>query len=206
MNKSRVRQLAMTRRKNWSERLFNLLNESLEMEFMDFITQFQTKRTIMSFQSIEKNREVQMDVLNATLMDLGHSLAIPLVLPETLQLAAYLVDPSLDLSISNLGIPEPDPQKHQFLPTDNIDFIVMPLLAVDKKGNRVGYGKGYYDRFLSTCRPDILKIGVCLDEPIQQIQDVEVHDIPLDLCISPIGIHYFEGFYQKNPFDSEFKP
>ncbi len=83
-----------------------------------------------------------------------------------------------------------------------MDLVSIPLWAFDATGKRVGYGKGFYDRFLQDCRPDTLKIGVCLDEPVQRIDDVEVHDIPLDLCISPIGMHLFDGFYRKNPFDS----
>ncbi|MEY4986641.1 MAG: hypothetical protein RL567_420, partial [Bacteroidota bacterium] len=79
MNKSRIRPLALARRKNWSERLFNLLNESLQMEFMDFVTQFQAPLTIMSFQSIAKNREVSTERINETLVNLGHQMALPLV-------------------------------------------------------------------------------------------------------------------------------
>ncbi len=206
MNKSRIRQLALARRKNWSERLFHLLNESLQMEFMDFVTQFENSRSIMSFQSIAKNREVATEHINKTLESLGHRMALPLVKKEEHQLAAYWVDPKIPLIQSTLGIDEPNPNRHQAVNPKAIDWVIIPLLAFDSTGNRVGYGKGYYDRFLPLCRPDVLKIGLCLDEPLQQIQDVDVHDVPLDLCISPIAIHYFDGFYQKNPFDSEFKP
>ncbi|MFM7020379.1 MAG: 5-formyltetrahydrofolate cyclo-ligase [Aquirufa sp.] len=206
MNKSRIRPLALARRKNWSERLFNLLNESLQMEFMDFVTLFNKPRTIMSFQSIAKNREVSTERINETLVNLGHQMALPLVKKEEHQLAAYLHDPHIPLIESPLGIAEPDPKKHQEISPQDIDWVIIPLLAFDEIGNRVGYGKGYYDRFLPLCRPDVLKIGLCLDEPFTQIQEVDEHDVPLDLCISPIAIHYFDGFYQKNPFDSEFKP
>ncbi len=206
MNKSRIRPLALARRKNWSERLFNLLNESLQMEFMDFVTQFHAPLTIMSFQSIAKNREVSTERINETLVNLGHLMALPLVKTDEHQLAAYLHDPHIPLIESPWGIAEPDPKKHQEISPQALDWVIIPLLAFDEKGNRVGYGKGYYDRFLTLCRPDVLKIGLCLDEPVQQIQDVDVYDVPLDLCISPIAIHYFDGFYQKNPFDSEFKP
>ncbi|WP_345230813.1 5-formyltetrahydrofolate cyclo-ligase [Olivibacter ginsenosidimutans] len=66
-----------------------------------------------------------------------------------------------------------------------IDLIFLPLLAFDQQGNRVGYGKGYYDRFLNACKPDVQKIGLSLFGPVDQIADVEPHDVPLDKCITP---------------------
>lgn len=201
MNKSRLRQLALTRRKNVSEHVFGLLNESLQQEFMDFITSFQLPHRIMSFQPIVERREVHMSFIHETLEVLGHQLCFPRVENEH-EMVAYQVPSNDSLIISAWGIQEPNPQTCQKVPITDIDLVIIPLLAFDANGNRVGYGKGFYDRFLQDCRPDTLKIGVCLDEPVQRIDDVEAHDIPLDLCISPIGLHLFEGFYPKNPFDS----
>ena len=201
MNKSRLRQLALARRKNVSAHVFGLLNESLQQEFMDFITSFQLPHRIMSFQPIVERREVLMFYIHETLESLGHELCFPRVENEN-DMVAYQMKSGDAMITSAWGIQEPDPQTCQKINMAAIDLIIIPLLAFDSHGNRVGYGKGFYDRFLQDCRPDTLKIGVCLDEPVQRIDDVESHDIPLDLCISPIGIHLFDGFYQKNPFDS----
>jgi 5-formyltetrahydrofolate cyclo-ligase len=205
MNKSRLRQLALARRKNVSGRIFTLLNEAAQQEFMDFITSIQQPHVIMSFQPILERKEVQMSFIHEKLESLGHELCFPRVEDEN-TMAAYHNLGGNNFVISPWGIQEPDPQNSKYIPAHEIDLIVIPLLAFDSHGNRVGYGKGYYDRFLKDCRPDALKIGICLDEPVQRIDDVESHDIPLDLCITPTGIHLFSGFYQKNPFDSEFKP
>ena len=70
MNKSRLRQLALARRKNVSERIFVLLNEELQQEFMDFITSFQQPRVIMSFRPIVERKEVEMEAIHATLWKL----------------------------------------------------------------------------------------------------------------------------------------
>ena len=205
MNKSRLRQLALARRKNVSERIFALLNEELQQEFMDFITSFRQPKMIMSFQPIVERREVQMEAIHETLWSLGHKLCFPRVENEH-SMIAYAIKKGDPLITSNWGIQEPNPLTHIKTPSVAIDLIIIPLLAFDVHGNRVGYGKGFYDRFLSDCRPDAIKLGVCLDEAVQRMDDVESHDIPLDLCITPMGIHLFDGFYQKNPFDSEFKP
>ncbi len=205
MNKSRLRQLALARRKNVSARIFALLNESVQQEFMDFITSFQHPCMIMSFQPIVERNEVQMEAIHQTLWKLGHQLCFPRVEGEN-SMQAYLMHIEDTCILSAWGIPEPKPETRKKIQAKDIDLILIPLLAFDAHGNRVGYGKGFYDRFLMDCRPNALKIGLCLDEAVQRIDDVEPHYIPLDLCISPIGIQLFDGFYQKNPFDSEFKP
>ena len=67
----------------------------------------------------------------------------------------------------------------------------VPLLAYDKLGNRVGYGKVFYDQFLSECSPETLKIGLSFFEPEEQINDVFENDIQLDYCVSPHTIFKF---------------
>lgn len=79
----------------------------------------------------------------------------------------------------------PEPIHGKVISNEKIDVVFIPLLGFDQKGNRVGYGKGFYDRFLSECRPDVVKIGMSFFEPIDEISDVNEFDIPLDLCITP---------------------
>jgi 5-formyltetrahydrofolate cyclo-ligase len=76
-------------------------------------------------------------------------------------------------------------------PTDKIDMVLVPLAAVDVDGNRVGYGKGYYDKFLKDCRPDCLKVGLSFFGPAEKFTDVEEHDVPLNICITPTTIYTF---------------
>lgn len=72
-----------------------------------------------------------------------------------------------------------------------LDVVLIPLLVADKDGNRVGYGKGFYDRFLEGCRSDCLKLGLSLFEPVDQIDDLHAQDIPLDKLITPKGTYSF---------------
>ncbi len=72
-----------------------------------------------------------------------------------------------------------------------IDMVIIPLLAFDLLGNRVGYGKGFYDRFLSTTNVG-KKIGLCFNEPISIIADAGAHDIKLDACITPSKTYWFQ--------------
>ncbi|HEV7622037.1 MAG TPA: 5-formyltetrahydrofolate cyclo-ligase, partial [Flavisolibacter sp.] len=72
-----------------------------------------------------------------------------------------------------------------------LDLVIVPLLSFDLIGNRVGYGKGFYDRFLKNCREDCLKIGLSYFEPVDSIEDANEFDVPLDLCITPQRIYVF---------------
>ena len=70
-------------------------------------------------------------------------------------------------------------------------MVILPLLAFDQQGYRVGYGKGFYDKFLSGCREDCLKVGFSYFEPIETIDDCNEFDVPLDLCITPQNVYVF---------------
>lgn len=90
---------------------------------------------------------------------------------------------------NNMDIDEPvdgvpiDPEK--------IDMIFVPLIIADISGNRVGYGKGFYDRFLKQCRKNIVTIGFCYFEPVQEISDVFHEDVPLNYCVTPQACYPF---------------
>ena len=90
---------------------------------------------------------------------------------------------------NDYGIPEP--VNGLEVPVSKIDVVFVPLLAYDKKGNRVGYGKGFYDRFLKKCRPDVIKIGLSFFEPEEQIEDISLDDVKLDFCVTPYGVYGF---------------
>ena len=70
-------------------------------------------------------------------------------------------------------------------------MVLTPLLAFDKKGNRVGFGKGYYDKFFSQCRSDVIKIGLSFFEAEDLIDDINSYDIPLNFCVTPQTVYRF---------------
>lgn len=74
-----------------------------------------------------------------------------------------------------------------------LDVVIVPLLVADRHGNRIGYGKGFYDRFLARCRPDCLKIGISYFEPVALIEDVGPFDVPLDQLVTPERTYHFSG-------------
>jgi len=97
-------------------------------------------------------------------------------------MSSYLVAKNATLIENELGIPEP--QGGQPFDEILIDVVIVPLLCGDKQGHRVGYGKGFYDRFLAQLRPDVIKVGLSLFPLIDRIEDTHKNDIPLDLIIT----------------------
>ena len=108
---------------------------------------------------------------------------------KTSKLSHFIWDNDTILVVNGYGIAEP--QSGQPVHADEIDMAVIPLLAFDEKGNRIGYGKGFYDRFLAGCRPDVQKIGVSFFPPVELISDLNEFDIPLNKCITPEKIWEF---------------
>ena len=93
--------------------------------------------------------------------------------------------------LSDWGILEPMEETSVRLNPTDIDVIFIPLLAVDTQGHRVGYGKGFYDRFLAQAKPDVIKIGLSLNEPIEPIEDLNTFDVALDFAITPLSTYRF---------------
>jgi 5-formyltetrahydrofolate cyclo-ligase len=96
------------------------------------------------------------------------------------------------LNLNEFDIPEPTNGKK--IPSEAFDYVFVPLLAVDKKGYRVGYGKGFYDRFLKTCKPSCKFIGLHLFDLEDEIEDREKTDIALHILVTPKEIVYFHDF------------
>ncbi len=84
-----------------------------------------------------------------------------------------------------------EPENGELVNAMGIDMLLVPLLAFDKKGYRVGYGKGFYDRYLSQCRSDCMKIGFSYFDPVDAIEDSNEFDLPLDLCVTPATVYVF---------------
>ena len=108
---------------------------------------------------------------------------------STRNITHFLLTDNTKIKKNEYGIPEPVDGIE--VPSTKIDVVFVPLLAFDKKGHRVGYGKGFYDKFLSECKPDTIKIGLSFFEPEELIADVFESDIKLDYCVTPDSIHAF---------------
>lgn len=119
------------------------------------------------------------------------SIIVPRSLPETGEMEHYLWTPNIELLPNQWDILEPNPSTSLHFPVPKIDLVIIPLLAFDHQGNRIGYGKGFYDRFLAQCRSNVLKVGVSFFDPIPTITDADTFDVRLDYCITPTNVWRF---------------
>ncbi|WP_298734649.1 5-formyltetrahydrofolate cyclo-ligase [uncultured Chitinophaga sp.] len=121
--------------------------------------------------------------------------AVQLVLAKaflaTGEMEHYLWEPHTILVKSKYGIPEP--AGGSLIAPEMLDLVFVPLLAFDHSGQRVGYGKGMYDRFLKQCRPGVRTIGLSLFEPVDRITDTDPRDVPLHTVITPEKIYHFSN-------------
>ena len=140
------------------------------------------------FLPIQKQKEVNTHLLMTALQGNDKNVILSSSDVRTKEMKHYLLTDDTLIKENHLGIPEP--QNGFAVSTEQIDVVFVPLLIFDKNGNRIGYGKGFYDRFLSSCKKNVLKIGLSLFEAENGIPADE-HDIKLDLCQTPTTTYDF---------------
>lgn len=108
---------------------------------------------------------------------------------ETGEIESIAFDAQTPLIENNWGIREP--VGNEKAEPEDFDLVLVPLLCFDLSGHRVGYGKGFYDRFLSGCRRNCRFIGLSIFGPVDLIDDANEQDVPLSACITPEETYYF---------------
>jgi 5-formyltetrahydrofolate cyclo-ligase len=98
-------------------------------------------------------------------------------------LGIHFVDHELDLVAGPFGLAQPSEHSAR-APRHAIDVVIVPAVAFDERGNRLGYGGGYYDRLLPSLRHDCLRIGIAFDEQVMAEIPAEEHDELVDIVIT----------------------
>lgn len=119
----------------------------------------------------------------------GLRVCVPKVSKNGVSMASVIVDDETLYELSTFGISQPIAGEK--ISPSLIDLVLVPLLAFDKSGYRVGFGKGFYDKFLHDCRSDVIKVGLTFFEAEERIDDIREHDIPLDFCVTPKKVYSF---------------
>lgn len=142
------------------------------------------------FLPIEAQSEINTEYLLQILAGRDKETIISKADFETRHMTHFLLTDNTKIRKNAYGIPEPEDGLE--VPTAKIDVVFVPLLAYDKTGHRVGYGKGFYDTFLSACKPDVIKVGLSYFDPEDSITDIAENDIRLNFCVTPDGIFEFK--------------
>jgi 5-formyltetrahydrofolate cyclo-ligase len=186
LKKKVLRSIFLERRKALSasdrdEQSLSIANQCLALPIWEF-------EYFHLFLPIEKWAEIDTHFLLTLLQGRDKQVILPKVKDDK-DLSHVLLTDATKIQLNRWQIPEPvngiriDPQQ--------IEVVFIPLLSFDCQGNRVGYGKGFYDTFLALCKPDVVKVGLSFFNPVKEIEDVREEDVRLDFVVTPSEIHSY---------------
>jgi 5-formyltetrahydrofolate cyclo-ligase len=135
------------------------------------------------FLTIEEQKEVNTNYILNILAGKDKNIIVSKSNFEDCSMTHYLLTDNTIIKKNHYNIPEPVDGIE--INSSQLDVIFIPLLAFDKLGNRVGYGKGFYDRFLADCNPETIKIGLSFFEAEKHSIDSLDTDVKLDYCVNP---------------------
>ena len=186
MKKSEIRKIYLEKRKNLSQDEVSFLSEKIFANFVNYFKPI-SEQKVHIFIPIEKFNEMNTQLF----IDYFLSRNIKVYVPKIVDVKLISVEIFSDtpFETNNWGISEP--LSNEDSGVLDFDFVITPLLYCDFKGNRVGYGKGFYDEFFSNISKDSKKIGVNYFNPDDMIDDVWENDIPLDYLVTPTEILSF---------------
>lgn len=159
-----------------------IANKLLELPIWD-------KQYFHVFLSITDHFEVDTEYILHILAGKDKDILISKSDFESRKMIHYLLTDGTKIKKNEYNIPEPVDGIE--VPDSKIDVVFVPLLAFDEKGHRVGYGKGFYDRFLAQCKPDVITVGLSFYEAEQEISDLHENDFALNYCVTPSKIYKF---------------
>ncbi|KKM11352.1 5-formyltetrahydrofolate cyclo-ligase [Clostridiales bacterium PH28_bin88] len=134
---------------------------------------------------IDFRHEVETAGVIARALEEGKRVAIPVCKKDPLRLIpSELKEYPGDLAPGTWGILEPKEGRFRPLDPQEIDLVLVPGVAFDEMGNRLGYGAGYYDRFLQTLRPDAVTAALAYELQVREDVFPEAHDQPVQMVIT----------------------
>ncbi len=181
MDKKELRKKYKSLRQTLSEKEIEdkslaIANQLIQMKIWD-------KLYYHLFLTIAEQKEIDTEFILQVLAGKDKEIVISKCEFSTLGMIHYLLTDNTKIKKNSYNVPEPIDGIE--VPDAKIDVVFVPLLAYDKAGNRVGYGKGFYDNFLSKCKPETIKIGLSFFPPEEIISGISENDVKLDYCVTP---------------------
>lgn len=189
MDKQTLRKVYLEKRITLTNEEYKSRNAKLEENFFDFFN-IESLQYVHIFLSIYSKKEPNTWGMIKRIKESFTSVNLVVPKVENTLLRHYLYTGKKNLEGSAWGIFEPKGGLE--VDVKKLDMILVPLVSYDLNGNRIGYGKGFYDKFLSQCRDDAIKVGLSLSPPLDTIPYRDDHDIPLDYCVYPLGVSAFK--------------
>lgn len=188
MTKSAIRKKYSVLRAALSNGEIDKLSQKIAARFLS-ATDFSKISVVHTFLPIISKKEVNTWMIIDELKKRYPRIRISIPKVEGKQLVNFYFESRSQLTENQWRILEPVSGERTV--TKEIDLVLVPLLAFDRRGDRVGYGKGFYDKLLAECRGDCQKVGLSFFGPTNDLIPVDSFDIPLDCAITPEQILSF---------------
>lgn len=165
-----------------SEQIFNVFFQNFDIS---------KYKNVHFFNTITKMKEVNTSFFVNTLLEKHPNINLITSVSDINSnfLTHYIVNKDTVYVENLFRIPEPT--NGIKINENEIDLVLIPMFLFDEKGHRVGYGKGYYDRFLRELSDNCVKVGVNFFGPIDSIDDANEFDVILDYCVTPEKVFEF---------------
>ncbi|WOO36457.1 5-formyltetrahydrofolate cyclo-ligase [Anaerocolumna sp. AGMB13020] len=182
MKKEEIRQEIREQKASLSKEVIDLQSSIIREQFLA-LREYKECSQLILYAAF--NQEVNtLPLIRQALLD-GKKVALPRVMKETIEF--YYINSISDLEESAFGIPEPEPVDILQL-EKNFNLILVPGLAFDKQGNRIGYGKSFYDRYFISHEESFLKICFAYGFQVYEEIPFEAHDVKIDILITKDGV------------------
>lgn len=190
MRKADLRKLFISKRETLDSSQIESYSKKIKTLFFENFNL--THKSIHVFMPINHQKEVNTHFILDSIFDQETSKIVTSKSDFTdNSLTHYKIDSTTKFEIDKYKIPYPTNATE--VDVKEINIVLVPLLCFDKKGHRVGYGKGFYDRFLNRCNSNTITIGLSFFDPLDElISDINSFDKPLNYCITPKTIHHFK--------------
>ncbi len=188
MNKTDLRHYYLQKRLTLSVDDVDFLSQVIRKNFFNIKT-IQQKEVFHTFLPIAHNKEINTWPIINELWDQGKKVIAPVSDFTNFQMTNFYLEKHTRLGDSKFGIPEP--VDGEIAHSRDIQVVIIPLLAFDLQGYRVGYGKGFYDKFLSCLDVHVVRIGLSFFDPTECVDDAEEWDEKLHFCVTPTKVHEF---------------
>jgi len=181
LNKNDIRKNIKLKRERLSK---SFVNENSKIIATKLFSQTAIKSASVILAYYSAKNEVNTHEIIEKLIIMNKKVALPLSKPGKNDMIISLFSSISELKPGGFGIMEPDPNKLCIIQPEQIDIVIVPGIAFDRMGNRIGYGKGYYDRFLSSLTQAQLKLGLCFDFQLYDELPWDYFDVPVDCVIT----------------------
>lgn len=185
-DKKALRKFIKSERKNIKDQN---QKDSLIIQNLFKLDEYNNAKTVLCYMSLPD--EISTDEIVVNSINSGKNVAVPYCIDDNGNMDFYYIKSFDDLSVGSFGVREPILDKCKKVESFDDAVIILPGLCFDENGNRLGYGKGYYDRFLQI--HSLISVGLCYNSFIVKNVPTDIYDKKADFIVSESDVLKING-------------